>query len=169
MVFGKKNKEIEYLREQLAYLRGQLEAMKTPKPPEEIDEDNGEDKISKTKRKLDKLSWAIIERRIKSLEQRLYPNEENETSNINIEQNENMSFDIPTMVKNIPAPIRLAISMMLKNRYGISLDEIIADPTKAIPMLTDIMDTLNNLQTKKQQAEKEGKPFNPYDPTLFVK
>lgn len=178
MVFGlrKKNQELE---KELSYIRGQLETLLQLQKQPKAESGNNEpeeprSKFEKVNKKLDNISWALVEKRVKALEKRLLNKEnpeQNEPQN-NTEEYPDInpdSFDIPSMVKSIPAPMRIALSMMLKQRYGVTLDDIVNDPTKAIPILTDVMNALNTISQKKEQAAKEGKPFNPYDPTLFVR
>ena len=175
-MFGLGNKKIRELEKQIAYLTGQLEMLtqiKNQPPPPDQEPEEPKTKFERLNQKLDKISWAMVERRLKALEKRLYPKEDGESHELTDETFANNpnpdSLDIPTLVKNIPAPMRLALSMLLRQKYGVTLDEVIADPTKAIPIVTDIMNTLNTLNQKKAEAQKEGKPFNPYDPTLFVR
>lgn len=170
-MFGRKNKEIESLKSELAYLRGKLEAITTqPEVEEEVKSD-----WSKLKKKVDQLDKISIMKKIEKIEKRLgtvkenYHDETEELANTNLNPANPDSLDIPMLLKNIPLPLRMAVSMMLKQKYGVSLDDVVADPTKAIPILTDIMNSLNQIKTKKEEAERKGEPFNPYDPKMFVR
>lgn len=179
MVFGRKNKEINELKQQIAYLTGKIEALTAPsKNTEDTQEPELKSSWSTLKRKVDNLDKLSIIKKIEKIEKRLgirgktgEPVEENlaEPEYENPLPSNPDSIDIPTLVKSIPLPLRMGINMLLKQRYNVGLDEIVADPTKAIPILSDIMNTLNNLQTKKVEAEKKGEVFNPYDPKLFVR
>lgn len=172
-MFGRKNKEIESIKEELAYIRGKLESLTTR--PQTDTEDEVKSDWARLKKKVDQMDKISIMKKIEKIEKRLgigkenYQEETEEPLNTNPNLSNPDSLDIPALLKNIPLPLRMTISMLLRQKYGVSLDEVVADPTKAIPILTDIMNSLNTLNQKKAEAQKEGKPFNPYDPTLFVR
>lgn len=171
-MFGRKNKEIESIKEELAYIRGKLESMttRTQEDTEEVKSD-----WSRLKKKVDQMDKISIMKKIEKIEKRLgigkdnYQEEAEEPLNINPNPSNPDSLDIPALLKNIPLPLRMTVSMLLRQKYGVSLDEVVADPTKAIPILTDIMNSLNQMKAKKEEAEKRGETFNPYDPKLFMR
>jgi DNA repair ATPase RecN len=178
MVFRRnKTKELE---QEIAYLKGKLDALTqlkshepqkppatqttTPEPePEEPPT------IAKAKRKLDKLSWALIEKRIQALEKRLTsPIMEQAQENLTPDQTtldniDGNNVDLKTLLSN--PMIRIAINSFLR-KYGTSIDDLASDPSKLITLLENLT---AELKAKKQEAENKGETFNPYDPSLFMK
>jgi hypothetical protein len=178
MVFGRnKTKELE---QEIAYLKGKLDALsqlksqETQKPPATqatTPEPEPEEppSIAKAKRKLDKLSWALIEKRIQALEKRLTspimePTQENLIPDQTTLENMNgNNIDLKSLLSN--PMIRIALNTFLR-KYGTSIDDLASDPSKLITLLENLT---TELKAKKQEAENKGETFNPYDPSLFMK
>jgi hypothetical protein len=174
-MFGRnKTKELE---KELAYLKGkldaltQLKAQEQPKPQPSTPEPEPDEPtvVSKAKKKLDKLSWALVEKRIQALEKRL-ASPVLETPQEPLPQNqeifENMdgnNIDIKGLLSN--PMIRIALNTFLR-KYGTSIDDLASDPSKLISLLENLT---SELKAKKQEAESKGQTFNPYDPSLFMK
>jgi SOS-response transcriptional repressor LexA len=178
MVFRRnKTKELE---QEIAYLKGKLDALtqlksqepqkpittQTTTPEQELEEPPT---IAKAKRKLDKLSWALIEKRIQALEKRLTsPIMEQAQENLTPDQTtldniDGNNVDLKTLLSN--PMIRIAINSFLR-KYGTSIDDLASDPSKLITLLENLT---AELKAKKQEAENKGETFNPYDPSLFMK
>jgi hypothetical protein len=173
-MFGKnKTKELE---QEIAYLKGKLDALtqlqqkEPPKPTQQPEpEEQTQPSTTKAMKKLDKLSWALIEKRIQALEKRLTsPIMEQTQPQIAQEQltPENMdgdNIDIKALLSN--PMIRIALNTFLR-KYGTSIDDLASDPSKLISLLENLT---SELKAKKQEAENKGQTFNPYDPSLFMK
>lgn len=172
MVFGRKNREIEQLKQEVAYLKGLLKNR-------EDDETDSKNKLDRLLEKADNIKLAALAKKIAALEKiafgKKHPPYDYEYEALDYPAQPNPTppntenFDIPSLIKSIPLPLRLALNQIVKSRYGVTIDDIVKDPTLAMPILADISNSLQKISEKKKEAEKEGRQFNPYDPTLFMK
>ncbi|MEM3423708.1 MAG: hypothetical protein QXE51_04010 [Nitrososphaeria archaeon] len=167
MVFGHK-KEIEKLKEEIAYLRGIITALQQQPQKQQESEQPQEIKSSwsQLKKKMDTLDKLSVLKKIEKIEKRLgITNEEPEEPSYDLQQpaTDGNNIDIEYFLKN--PMIRIALNSFLK-QYNTSVDDLKAHPEKLIDLLESFT---NTLKKKKEESEKENKPFNPYDPSLFFK
>jgi hypothetical protein len=183
-MFGRKDKEkMKALEAEIAYLKGKLEAIsqqrekeliellqKKPQPEDDFEPpQNPQQGVNRAMRKLDKISWALIEKRIQALEKRLHSPlmEQSQTQTAHeqttLDNIDGDNVDIRGLLSN--PMIRTAINIFLR-RYNTSIDDLASDPSKLITLLENLT---TELKSRKQEAESKGQSFNPYDPTLFMK
>lgn len=170
-MFGR-NREIEKLREEIAYLKGMLSTIQNQptriKQVEEELEPEIKSSWSKLKKRVEDADKLSIIKKIEKIEKRLGINKtpNDESDSIQLDPSEPASIenlDIESILRN--PIIKMAINTFLK-QYGTSIDDIRNDPSKLIEILEDIT---NKMKQKKSESEKQGLPFNPYDPMLFMR
>jgi len=119
-------------------------------------------KLRKVVRKLRKQYQIEISKKLNKLMS------EKESYDIEAPKLDGDNLDFDQLLDSLPTPFKMAVNMFLKNKFGVSLDDIRRDPSCLAPILSFALEKVKESSKKKEKPKESKSSYQGYEVEPFI-